>query len=113
MGAGRDRPFHATSHCHRAHFALYPREAHPDGPVAQRLEPAAHNGLVAGSNPARPTKHLLDITRFSVSLNTPVMSGTCAEWVHKNPLETEIFDLRWRYAPTVSVRKNPFPWRVA
>src|ERR1700724_1883114 len=25
------------------------------GPVAQRLEPAAHNGLVAGSNPARPT----------------------------------------------------------
>ena len=25
------------------------------GPVAQRLEPAAHNGLVAGSSPARPT----------------------------------------------------------
>jgi hypothetical protein len=27
----------------------------PDGPVAQWLEPAAHNGLVAGSSPARPT----------------------------------------------------------
>lgn len=27
-----------------------------DRPVAQRLEPAAHNGLVAGSSPAGPTK---------------------------------------------------------
>src|SRR5574337_1152162 len=26
------------------------------GPVAQWLEPAAHNGLVAGSSPARPTR---------------------------------------------------------
>jgi hypothetical protein len=26
------------------------------GPVAQWSEPAAHNGLVAGSSPARPTK---------------------------------------------------------
>ena len=26
------------------------------GPVAQRLEPTAHNGLVAGSSPAGPTK---------------------------------------------------------
>ena len=28
----------------------------PVGPVAQWLEPAAHNGLVAGSSPAGPTK---------------------------------------------------------
>ena len=28
------------------------------GPVAQWLEPAAHNGLVAGSSPARPTRAL-------------------------------------------------------
>ncbi len=28
------------------------------GPVAQWLEPAAHNGLVAGSSPARPTTSL-------------------------------------------------------
>src|SRR6202789_4161430 len=27
----------------------------PAGPVAQWLEPAAHNGLVAGSSPAGPT----------------------------------------------------------
>ena len=27
----------------------------PVGPVAQWLEPAAHNGLVAGSSPAGPT----------------------------------------------------------
>ncbi len=26
------------------------------GPVAQRLEPAAHNGLVGGSIPSRPTR---------------------------------------------------------
>ncbi len=43
------RSVHARPHCHRARFALYPREARPDGPVAQWLEPAAHNGLVAGS----------------------------------------------------------------
>src|SRR3954469_6274023 len=28
-----------------------------EGPVAQWLEPAAHNGLVAGSSPAGPTTH--------------------------------------------------------
>src|ERR1700722_11055023 len=28
---------------------------HSRGPVAQWLEPAAHNGLVAGSSPAGPT----------------------------------------------------------
>jgi hypothetical protein len=49
------QPVCARPHCNRARFALYPREARPDGPVAQWLEPAAHNGLVAGSSPARPT----------------------------------------------------------
>src|SRR5689334_11741045 len=33
------------------------------GPVAQWLEPAAHNGLVAGSSPARPTNHLTSQVR--------------------------------------------------
>ena len=37
----------------------------PVGPVAQWLEPAAHNGLVAGSSPARPTNHSLDYIDFS------------------------------------------------
>jgi hypothetical protein len=36
----------------------------PDGPVAQWLEPAAHNGLVAGSSPARPTSFLKDLDGF-------------------------------------------------
>jgi hypothetical protein len=54
---GCDQPVDARSHCHRTRFALYPREAPPVGPVAQWLEPAAHNGLVAGSSPARPTSH--------------------------------------------------------
>src|SRR6267378_7338259 len=31
------------------------------GPVAQWLEPAAHNGLVAGSSPAGPTKEISDV----------------------------------------------------
>ncbi|MEY9463511.1 hypothetical protein ABH973_003924 [Bradyrhizobium ottawaense] len=33
------------------------------GPVAQWLEPAAHNGLVAGSSPAGPTKEISDLGR--------------------------------------------------
>ena len=37
------------------------------GPVAQWLEPAAHNGLVAGSSPARPTSHALDRACFPES----------------------------------------------
>ena len=95
MGA-RDRPFwlhdgpngwragvrfaDARSHCHRARFALYPREARPDGPVAQWLEPAAHNGLVAGSSPARPTNQTSDITMFSSSMNTADRSEGCAHY---------------------------------
>src|SRR5260370_29222058 len=45
-----------TPDCLAADFGLYAAcgRAHI-GPVAQRLEPAAHNALVAGSSPARPT----------------------------------------------------------
>jgi hypothetical protein len=32
------------------------------GPVAQWLEPAAHNGLVAGSSPAGPTNEIKYLT---------------------------------------------------
>lgn len=36
------------------------RQSHlSEGPVAQWLEPAAHNGLVAGSSPAGPTNAAL------------------------------------------------------
>ena len=33
------------------------------GPVAQWLEPAAHNGLVPGSNPGRPTRDINSLIR--------------------------------------------------
>jgi hypothetical protein len=35
------------------------------GPVAQRLEPAAHNGLVGGSIPSRPTNVFKGLRSFS------------------------------------------------
>jgi hypothetical protein len=35
------------------------------GPVAQRLEPAAHNGLVGGSIPSRPTNVFNILRSFS------------------------------------------------
>jgi hypothetical protein len=34
------------------------------GPVAQWLEPAAHNGLVAGSSPAGPTSEINYLSGF-------------------------------------------------
>ena len=37
-----------------------PRGRSAAGPVAQWLEPAAHNGLVGGSSPPGPTISLLD-----------------------------------------------------
>jgi hypothetical protein len=78
MGAG-GRPVHARSHCHRARFALYPREARPDGPVAQRLEPAAHNGLVAGSSPARPTTP--SFRPLSFNALGPILPNRAFGWV--------------------------------
>src|ERR1700681_3842013 len=57
MAKPRNRPRHCP-------FAIVPvngagtvacRERRAAGPVAQWLEPAAHNGLVAGSSPAGPT----------------------------------------------------------
>lgn len=38
-----------------------PAASRRDGPVAQWLEPTAHNGLVAGSSPAGPTNALFGI----------------------------------------------------
>jgi hypothetical protein len=38
--------------------ACRPNRQFAAGPVAQWLEPAAHNGLVAGSSPAGPTSNI-------------------------------------------------------
>jgi hypothetical protein len=58
----------------------------PDGPVAQWLEPAAHNGLVAGSSPARPTSQTIDIILFLSSMNIADISDGCARKVQKGPI---------------------------
>jgi hypothetical protein len=51
-----------------ARFLRFTRRGAPqDGPVAQWSEPAAHNGLVAGSSPARPTSHPPTLWRFLLS----------------------------------------------
>src|SRR5215470_10282228 len=39
------------------------------GPVAQRLEPTAHNGLVGGSSPPGPTMILLNALTFGAALS--------------------------------------------
>ena len=54
-GRGQPAGSHETALPPRAFCALPSGRRAPDGPVAQWLEPAAHNGLVAGSSPARPT----------------------------------------------------------
>jgi hypothetical protein len=46
----------------------------PDGPVAQRLEPTAHNGLVGGSNPPGPT------TQFTVFGDFPRVVAKARTW---------------------------------
>src|SRR5271170_4115494 len=52
--AAGDRPRAMIATAHFLRFIHY--GAPHVGPVAQWSEPAAHNGLVAGSSPARPTK---------------------------------------------------------
>ena len=60
--AGHDETDRGTQHCRIGNgivrgvgtVAVVSRDT-PAGPVAQWLEPAAHNGLVAGSSPAGPT----------------------------------------------------------
>jgi hypothetical protein len=75
----------------RVFCALPSGGAPPVGPVAQWLEPAAHNGLVAGSSPARPTSQILEITLFISSGNIADMSEACARKVQKG----HIRDLKW------------------
>ena len=48
----------------RGHALYWGRACRIAGPVAQRLEPTAHNGLVGGSNPPGPTSELLEFLKF-------------------------------------------------
>src|SRR6187431_2382748 len=45
------------------------------GPVAQWLEPAAHNGLVAGSSPAGPTNEIKYLAKVPFLLRTVSRTG--------------------------------------
>src|SRR5271154_3997520 len=48
----------------------------PAGPVAQWLEPAAHNGLVAGSSPAGPTNQIKCLREWLFSRRTVSRTGS-------------------------------------
>ena len=67
------------AHCQHKHFALNPGAAGLVGPVAQWLEPAAHNGLVAGSSPARPTNKSMILLYFSFFDELPRACGAGAQ----------------------------------
>jgi hypothetical protein len=80
--AAREHP-PAPRHCRIASHivrgvrtvARPPQSGSSAGPVAQWLEPAAHNGLVAGSSPAGPTneiKNLLGLVRDHRTRNAPL-----------------------------------------
>jgi hypothetical protein len=47
------------------------------GPVAQWLEPTAHNGLVAGSSPAGPTTHSLTMRSLRLGEKRPHLRASC------------------------------------
>ena len=69
------------------------------GPVAQWLEPTAHNGLVAGSSPAGPTTHTRERTRFLKS--------------SKNSLCGELFIGGFVSAETVSRLRAAFAGKIS
>jgi hypothetical protein len=50
----------------------------PHGPVAQWLEPAAHNGLVGGSSPPGPTTHSFELGIFPLCAKGPELAGCAA-----------------------------------
>src|SRR4029434_3785433 len=45
------------------------------GPVAQWLEPTAHNGLVGGSSPPGPTTHSSEPRDFPETFKRPAIGG--------------------------------------
>jgi hypothetical protein len=74
--------------CHWAFFALYPTRRALVGPVAQRLEPAAHNGLVAGSSPARPTTPIKSAGQIKAS-----RSASFDSFVRVDAPQFHLFDI--------------------
>ena len=53
----------------------------PSGPVVQWLEPSAHNGVVAGSSPARITTFLVNQgVLLDAFCFVPYLFNRCARW---------------------------------
>src|ERR1700720_4711352 len=79
------------------------------GPVAQWLEPAAHNGLVAGSSPAGPTSlrsrsELLPRHRRRRSLGPQVAVRQAI--IAINPNNPERFRAKWIPVRVKKTRQN-------
>ncbi len=91
------------------------------GSVAQRLEPAAHNGLVAGSNPSAPTIFLslkdatlvtLKTTLDVPALDCPPMSREeTATFVRCCAIDTNATDAT--AAETTKLFRTPLPFALA
>jgi hypothetical protein len=96
--------------CHQALFALYPLRRAQVGPVAQWLEPAAHNGLVAGSSPARPTIVSQGIAGFRIvpkeGYATVYVNHYRAEWTFCPALVWRDFRRRRRAPATCGNRRE-------
>jgi hypothetical protein len=59
----------------RRHALYWGRACRLAGPVAQRLEPTAHNGLVGGSSPPGPTMIYLRFCRRLAALTNETTNG--------------------------------------
>jgi hypothetical protein len=85
----------------------------PAGPVAQWLEPAAHNGLVPGSSPGRPTKDFKGfeasaLFAFPQPMKQPILplEEFVERQLHSQHLANDRGDDGRRY-PAVSSRSYP------
>ena len=94
----------------RPFLRFIPRER-PVGPVAQWLEPAAHNGLVAGSSPARPTSHSPVSAHFVSSAESPDISEGCHGRCCPGAVSRGIFGLRRLIAPRRLWLTDLLSWR--
>jgi hypothetical protein len=84
----------------------WPLEPPRQGPVAQWLEPAAHNGLVGGSSPPGPTTQSRVCGNFPAAGEKPPDGG-----MRRERLVSVTCDLDWRaiWGPYCLASKSGFP----
>ena len=78
----------------------------PDGPVAQRLEPTAHNGLVGGSSPPGPTTQSCATGDFLKVNERPRIGGDLCDGSFS---ETASLQSAGRFYAFFSGPEIPFP----